>query len=327
MRVTLLLVFLFCTTLTFSQAYKPMLKENKTWGVLEDNFNGTPHTIDIDKYILSGTTTVDGKTYHQIQKYDRLSGNSPSNYLPPLFQNTYSFTNMLIREDTATRKIYGRYTTPSITGLDSIETIIYDFSLNPGDTLCSYIWNESYIIVDSLFNVVEVNCRRAIIDSIGTTILDNGQSTSVFYYTPIDFESNDKELLEGVSGRNGFFKPFVEEFEFRSAVLCVLDNGTQLITANWYSSASCGDFVEITEVNQDKLTIHPNPVTRDLVITSDEILTTPYLTLHNSLGQQVLSEQYPTSNEFKLALDVPSGIYFLRIGSGDKVIAKKIVKQ
>ena len=73
--------------------------------------------------------------------------------------------------------------------------------------------------------------------------------------------------------------------------------------------------------------IYPNPTTKNIIITSDEVLDNPQVTIHNSLGQEVLSKKFTTTDEIQLELDSPTGLYFLSLRSGDTIITKKVLKE
>jgi hypothetical protein len=85
--------------------------------------------------------------------------------------------------------------------------------------------------------------------------------------------------------------------------------------------------VGIDELTSSSISIHPNP-TKDWITVSLEEGTATSVTLRNSLGQLLLSDKTPSTNQVELDLSsYPTGIYFLQLEVDGKVITKKIIKE
>lgn len=83
-------------------------------------------------YKINGDTLVDGKIYHKLLAHKlvyQVGISQSCNPAPLYFSSYYSGA---IREDTLTRKVY--YLRPS----DTSDTLLYNFTLNVGDTVRTY---------------------------------------------------------------------------------------------------------------------------------------------------------------------------------------------
>ncbi len=120
-----LLFLLFAQKITVAQnQYIPMVKEGKYWFISQKEITGQQvyylHTFN-------GDSIVNNNTYKKLMKYGLPGFGTPA-------ITTYSYLEALVREDTAARKVYQILTSPIVPSCTS-EHIMYDFSLNIGDTL------------------------------------------------------------------------------------------------------------------------------------------------------------------------------------------------
>jgi hypothetical protein len=72
-------------------------------------------------------------------------------------------------------------------------------------------------------------------------------------------------------------------------------------------------YTGIEENSLSKLSFYPNPTTSPLNIDLGEALSNIKVTLTNSLGQVLLSENYTSTSFINLNIDAPTGIYFLQL--------------
>jgi hypothetical protein len=80
-------------------------------------------------------------------------------------------------------------------------------------------------------------------------------------------------------------------------------------------------------IEHNDLLIYPNPTTGNLIIDLGEVKKDIKITLTNSLGQVILTENYTSTNFINLDIVAPKGIYFLQTEIDGKVITKKIIKE
>jgi len=85
--------------------------------------------------------------------------------------------------------------------------------------------------------------------------------------------------------------------------------------------------VGVDELSSSSISIHPNPTSERITVSLEEGIATS-VTIRNSLGQLLLSDKTPSTNQVELDLSsYPTGIYFLQIEVDGQVITKKVVKE
>ena len=84
-------------------------------------------------------------------------------------------------------------------------------------------------------------------------------------------------------------------------------------------------YVGVNEIdNSDNISIYPNPAKDYIVVNNVESLENTTLTLYNSIGELVYSENMFGKNTRINLTNLPNGIYFLMLNSGNKSKAKYI---
>jgi PKD repeat protein len=87
--------------------------------------------------------------------------------------------------------------------------------------------------------------------------------------------------------------------------------------------------VGIDEYNSEQVSIYPNPVTDELVVRSSEFGDKSEIRIYNVLGKSVYLQRL-TSNVQRVTIsiaDLCSGIYFLKINSGNFTVVRKLIVQ
>jgi hypothetical protein len=173
-----LIILLFLSGLLKSQTsvYHPFPVSNASWGILESDDCSSSVAFESWRYEfdISGDTIVNGVTYHKLDVplgYYQSDCSPVSNHF---YVGNYSGC---YREDTVQRKVY------FIPALDSIEYLLYDFTLQIGDTVVGYLTNyctmiPSIIIVQNIDSVlVDTDYRKRwnigtcnIIEGIGSDL-------------------------------------------------------------------------------------------------------------------------------------------------------------
>jgi hypothetical protein len=308
-KLNLFSISLLFSIIGFSQAYKPMLKENKTWeeetsDFLNYQFPQTWHS----RYALEGDTLVDGHYYFKMQKHITLSGTNPWDCCPPLFDTTKVFTGKLIREDTYAKKVWVRGTNLG----DTTELLIYDFSVNVADTMSSWgaCGPSSYC--------------NAIVDSIQPYILENGDTVRIFYVTPLNFGvlMHPFYVIESIGSFNSFYYPFINVFENGASLNCVKDSGELLYSG---IGIGCGTVISINEMNnKTTFNIYPNPNNGEQIsITGKEINSIEIL---NIQGQLIKTVEVNKDSTLINLEDLPKGLYFVKVlFENGKVLTEKLI--
>ena len=83
----------------------------------------------------------------------------------------------------------------------------------------------------------------------------------------------------------------------------------------WHSSLSNPDFANL------KVTLYPNPAQKSITISG--LNEEANIEIYNSLGAKILEQKI--YGETKLAIDFPTGIYYVKIHSEDKTVVKKLL--
>lgn len=79
----------------------------------------------------------------------------------------------------------------------------------------------------------------------------------------------------------------------------------------------------MNEINQDSLTIFPNPSNGEIIIENlDEMAKNYLVELIDNNGNLVFKTELDTN---KLKLDLPNGLYFLKLSDGEQIHLKKII--
>jgi hypothetical protein len=274
-----------------SQNYAPLVKENVYWDVLHANGQNLYIYDGGSRFFFDGDTLIGNHVYNKLYYYPfEITFNSfHSFYVDTTIVNFQSY----IREEPLTKRTY--ILAPWSGGN---EVLLFDFSLNIGDTLSSsYSTDGSPLVVNTITIVTLLNgaIRKK-------WLFDNGH-----YY------------IEGIGGDEGFFLPIFTRFGFWSETNCVNDNGVHLF------GNQCFTILEIDKIDKPKnnLEIYPNPVKNTLVI-ERESSTSVDFKMYNLYGRLVLMKTLHSSIEELDVSSLPKGMYIFDI-NGEK--SQKIIKK
>jgi hypothetical protein len=164
------------------------------------------------------------------------------------------------------------------------------------------------------------------------TILDVSQNTVL---TGLSCSANQLTCLNVQNGNNQNFTTF---YTLNSPNLtCIeVDDSVWAITnltnidPQTSFSNNCGNLctVDLDDLEHfSNFSIYPNPTTGKISIDLGEIQTNIKATFKNSLGQEILTQQFESTDIINLNIDAPTGIYFLQIEVDGYVITKKIIKE
>lgn len=292
---------------SFSQTnvYYPFPENNAVWCDSVGLNQSVTDYCGVLSYSLSGDTLINGKTYHKLLK------NVQSFYVHhfwcyPNYPNPfYSGYAGAIRQDTAQRKVY--FLPPAAYS----DSLLYDFSLNVGDTLKTYITYlclYSPIVVTSTDSIlIGSNYRkRWIINQLGC--ITNG------------------EIIEGIGSTFGLleYQVNMDAGGSRQAKLYCFSHNNQTFYPNYSNTSGCSLIESIQEQpGNDLISISPNPSNGRFVIeahTSDK----KNIDLYDMNGRHV----YSNIISDKAHIDVTNlneGIYILTIKTTNHFSNIKIV--
>ena len=107
-------------------------------------------------------------------------------------------------------------------------------------------------------------------------------------------------------------------------------NNTHTIIKSGVSTLNiCPQSLGIKQISNNKyqFTVYPNPSNGNITLKTDNLINNTQLTIYNQLGQVVFKKQL-TNELTSINLDVNSGVYQVRILSGNELIYQtKIIKE
>jgi len=305
----IIFLFSFVSNMLHGQ-YIPIVEEGKFWIYLNHFDSDHPVAVSGHAITFQGDTIINSFSYKKVYKHG-LSGEHNCQF-PPCFQfdipyQTISKTLVsFIREDTVNKKVFNL---PALNYgfCDTIEHLIFDYSLDIGDTINSCIYefigadfdhHPPLGIVDSIKVTERFGKNR-------TTIFTTG--TQKYEYLPIIGEIL---ILEGVGLENYgiFHEPLSYLVDFCEGGM----ETCEIILAN------------STLESKKEVNIFPNPTNGVLQI-SIEKEELKSIRIFSAMG--VFVTDFIRTNSLDVS-NLEEGIYFLELTSenGDRIV-KKIVKE
>lgn len=290
MKTKLLFTLMLLTLLvqmSFSQTYIPMLN-NSSWNIQISGQMGPQY-----KWIEPGVNVVIGSfTYKKFIDVD------------------YSQTEIYVREDIATKRVYRR--------INNSDVLLCDFSLQVGNTITLGNGNLYSVSVISNINV-------------------NGGQRRMFSLTNLSnpFSSGEK-WIEGVGNWNHPLKP---NFELPSDpaynIRCSYQNGVSVFNfgiANGGTATTCPTptlSIENQNLVSQKFKIFPNPFSIETTLTTETFIADCSLVIFNSIGQKVKEIKNINTNEITLSRgNLVNGLYFITLKQNEKILeTKKVIIQ
>lgn len=180
--LSFLLPLVFFQAKTQTSVYHPFPDSNAVWSEVYSYMSGNMFPdVSYTNFVMQNDTIIGGHTYKKLIKY--IIGYQWSNnnyaYYTGGSSNYYAGA---IRQDSALKRVY--YIT------DSIETILYDFNMNIGDTVINFYQNvDTDIVVASIDSILmgnEYHKRFNFVDSnsanVGQIIEGMGSTLGLFGY-------------------------------------------------------------------------------------------------------------------------------------------------
>jgi hypothetical protein len=219
-----------------------------------------------------------------------------------------------LRDDTLNKKVYG-FTTDTTS-----EQLLYDFSLNVGDTtsVFSFMWGTygyAYVkvsAIDSILILGQYRKRLAIVDLDG-----NSQPLPEYW-------------IEGIGSTFGLFKSGITGHPPNSwgglgvpQLACFQQNDSLLYhnpnVSSCYTSVGSPSLTKSNSVQ-----IFPNP-TKDKIYFSN-LSSINRVCLYNNLGQLQLTKLYQNNEGIDVS-NLSKGMYFYTITTAQKSMSGKFVKE
>ncbi len=305
-----------------AQEYFPLVDTASVW-MEAYSYNGAGYPEgEIEQYYISGDTIVNGTEYKKLHY-------STQNfyYFGDLFEIGVNYSNIyyhnyprhLIRENIEEKKVYYLAYTP----YDSTEILLYDFSLNVGDTLTYGMqWQLNFVYdIDSVL--------------IGSSYRKRFQIASfeepIYPYVSV---------IEGIGSTFGLIAAIVTPFETGEYLICFTNDGETTVNfgdgvgidvPHPADSTSHCTFYEPTTVNsilkQQNINLFPNPVSDVLYIEIPSNITKGQIKIYNSTNQ--LQSEYfcnPCGSNSLSIDEFTPGIYYLVFTNENESYLGKFVK-
>ena len=287
---------------SFSQTYHPLIRSNTTWDVMHYNYA----TNSICGYVWGGRFFFDGYDtiinsfqYKIIRSYPVVSASQNPFCGPFSVDTSIGGIAGFMREDTITQRIY------VYDQFNNADDLLYDFSLNAGDTLQS-----NYYAGVGL---------KLVVDSVSTVTLLTGEIRKIFY-----LQDNNEYYIEGIGGWQGLNNPLITGLGFGWELRCVMENSITI----W--NGGCFPIVGIDEtLNGNRVNIYPNPLLNNFNLSFPSHKEEGILKIYDVLGNITLEETISALTENK-NVDISklnNGVYFCKISWSDKSENVKIIKE
>ncbi|MBI5541155.1 MAG: T9SS type A sorting domain-containing protein [Bacteroidia bacterium] len=297
----LLLLLLICSNAT-GQTYYHFPLSNTIWNIYEHNVWSNSNT-EMKRYaFFNDTVTINNKVYSKLYEIDDTTINcSSANYLFPF------------REDSS-KKVYFK--------IDTTEVLLYDFSLNVGDTIhYNYLFYGNFINPSNHF-------KR--LDSIGSIQINN-LFRKIYYFSGGITGNTWIEGIGAIDGE-GLFAPIADicTCGLTYELACVKQNDTAIWINNPICNRCfCNLYLNIENIQTNiEITVYPNPTENSFKIDLAEMHNCTMLKLFSS--DMKLINQFNIENEKQIIINqnIKSGLYFIEIsnGSNNKITRKIIIK-
>ncbi len=286
----LFFLFLLFASITVAQAqYKPLPMQNAEW--YQDGgiaLLSCPTCTFVNyKYYTDGDTLINAQTYVKIKKVEVPNINDVS--LFPAYTGA-------IRQDTLNKKIYVVLTD------STTEHILYDFSLQVGDT------------INSVLHTLTAGCLGFNTETIYLidTIQVNGYDHRVFHYQG-SCVGTDGSYIEGIGSEFGLLFPNLKDIQ-ESHLNCLKINNQSYYP---YANVTC-TLPTISVNNLDQLldiSIFPNPTSEILTISLPENTIESVAILFDAAGKEQLRLKVQGGDNNVDVSKLDHGIYLLQIGN------------
>lgn len=222
------LALLCAPLLSFGQTstYFPFPSDSATWSVSYWNFNTVSYVCwNTWHYGITGDTVIGNETYHKVAVNNYFMNVTDTSFNPA----TASYVAG-IREDAA-KKVH------VIMSADSVEKVLYDFSLNVGDTFYFDYFQQGAGVV-------------TLIDSVLV-----GSSYRKQWHLADQF-SAEHIWIEGTGSLDGILQ-YQEVSSFSTHLTCHSHHSQMLYTLS--GDCHCDNSLRIDEHTQPAFSLYPNP--------------------------------------------------------------------
>jgi hypothetical protein len=289
-----------------SGIYHPFPESNASWNQYYEKwacqFSIYPHAEKYS-YVIGGDTTIGANVYHRlarpnVQQLDTCWGNNPMNII--------GYAGCF-RQDTAARKVF--YVVPGA----STEEVLYDFSLNVGDTVTSFLTS------------LLVSCAPdpTIVASIDSVLIDGSYRKRWEWKYDAWYSTY---VVEGIGSLSGLLEAACSVIDGPfTALTCARQDNDVIYSSASYPDTACAIIDEVKTLTFRETGISasfaPNPFHDKSVLTvrgNEFGLQNFKLTVFNSLGALVREDEIPVRNAVIFSREyLSAGLYYYELSSGD----------
>ena len=287
----LVIICLFFTIKSFSQAYIPFQFGNTRWAYMKTNTFGSTSYF----YFSKDTNGI----YYNGNKYWKIEKQTSPTYTP-------STSYWYIFDDTLSRKVY------CYSNSSGLSYLLYDFSANVGDT------------INSVGNPVAID--TVIVDSI-KFISSNSIIRKHIYLHSIRFTNPQTKIwIEGIGSTYDLFYPTITLPDPLLNLICYQYNSYTLYPDSINGTNACNNFLtSVNNIENNLFNIYPNPTQNTIHITANTITPITSYKLYNSIGSLIQNNKLKNNT-----IDISSlstGIYYLQLQTDKTTQTTKIIKE
>lgn len=294
MRYYIILLILLSYSGLKAQPYVPLITPDFQRDELYESGQAFCQTYAGARLFYDGDSIISGVEYKILKSHPILATYPFPLFCPPYYADTGTTNTVaFLREDTALRKVY--ILNP---GANQIEYLLYDFSLNVGDTIY-------FVPPSTLYDVIS--------NIVHDTLMDGSISRKYYFW-------QGQYIMEGIGGSQTFTGPHAPAIGAWTTPICVSGNNNLL----WFNPFSpyntCLGTVSIEERTANDIIIHcANGSIKISGANSGNI------DLYSVTGQKVMCS-YISEDNFNINISyLSSGIYIYNLESEKNIISGKII--
>ena len=276
-----------------AQFYNELLDHESQW-----------HVTSCFSNCINDVYYTDGDTVHNDLNYKILNG---FHYISKTFW---------LRENFSEKRIYLSY----YDGKSRKESLLYDFSLNIGDS----------ILITNPISPFPSNGGLFQIDSIISKELLNGKQHKFFYLSPSPSNSSTEKpiWIEGIGSLSLINSPGGSPNVNNAGKLSCYFNNSVISYSQLDSISDCSfeNFLKTEEINLNEIKIYPTFFNDNVSIESTSILSKVVVyNINGNLMNSTILDNLPLQN-IDLSF-LKSGVYFMLLYQDNlQIIAKRIIK-
>ena len=312
--------------------YTPFPTENAQW------------SVNNEKYALYGDTIINEKKYSKVYKQTADEAFE--------FDIDKAEYFCAIRNDVENKRVYGVYKKElPIKYHDNIyytnrtskkEFLLYDFSLNLGDTVSVANFDEAendgfiryvkFKRVETIGIDITNNTFVTLHDNDSIFVLANGEQRKRILMENIS-ETLFQSWIEGIGSSDGPFNHY-NNFSFElftiKRLLCFNENEECLYKQSSFDYDEDDDCFtnyypdNVVENNENDIMIYPNP-TDDFINIENPSGSEYSIDIYNDKGQKLISQSSSGISNINIS-DLPCGLYIITINSNYKNYNFKLIK-